>query len=75
MNEKNYSQRRACGLVGIDPRVYGYRSSRADDADLRHRMRELASERRRFGMRTQRGAGQQCSKFSIIGIFKRTVVD
>ncbi|ATU94726.1 transposase (plasmid) [Phyllobacterium zundukense] len=51
MNEKNYSQRRACGLVGIDPRVYRYRSSRADDADLRHRMRELASERRRFGYR------------------------
>jgi len=51
MYEKNYSQRRACGLVGIDPRVYRYRSSRADDADLRHRMRELASERRRFGYR------------------------
>ena len=51
MNEKNYSQRRACELVGIDPRVYRYRSSRADDADLRHRMRELASERRRFGYR------------------------
>jgi putative transposase len=44
-----YSQRRACGLVGIDPRVYRYRSTRSDDAELRKRLKELASERRRFG--------------------------
>ena len=48
---KGYSQRRACGLVGIDPRVYRYRSTRPDDADLRQRLKELASERRRFGYR------------------------
>jgi putative transposase len=51
MEEKGYSQRRACGLVGIDPRVYRYRSTRPDDAGLRTRLRELASERRRFGYR------------------------
>lgn len=51
IEHKGYSQRRACGLVGIDPRVYRYCSKRPDDADLRKRLRELASERRRFGYR------------------------
>jgi len=37
--------------VGIDPRVYRYRSMRPDDAGLRQRLRELAAERRRFGYR------------------------
>ncbi len=48
---KGYSQRRACGLVGIDPRVYRYRSTREDDAGLRSRLKALAAERRRFGYR------------------------
>ena len=51
MTEKSYSQRRACRLVGIDPRVHRYRSSRPDDVGLRARLRELAGERRRFGYR------------------------
>jgi putative transposase len=51
IEDKGYSQRRACGLVGIDPRVYRYRSLRPDDAVLRTRLRELAAERRRFGYR------------------------
>lgn len=51
IEEKSYSQRRACRLVGIDPRVYRYRSSRPDDAGLRKRLRELAAVRRRFGYR------------------------
>ena len=37
--------------MGIDPRVHRYRSSRPDDAVLRSRLRELSSERRRFGYR------------------------
>ena len=32
MAQKNYSQRKACELVGIAPRVYRYRSKRDDDA-------------------------------------------
>ena len=48
---KSYSQRRACRLVGIDPRVYRYRSRRPDDADLRERLRDLAGKHRRFGYR------------------------
>ena len=51
MKEKGYSQRRACSLVGIDPRVYRYRSTRPDDAALRTRLKELSNERRRFGYR------------------------
>ena len=49
MEEKCYSQRRACALVGIAPRVYRYQSSRPDDGELRQRLKELSSERRRFG--------------------------
>ena len=37
--------------MGIDPHVYRYQSTRPDDAELRGRLRELASERRRFGYR------------------------
>ena len=51
MKEKSYSQRRACALAGIDPRVYRRRSKRPADTELRTRMKELASERRRFGYR------------------------
>ena len=40
-----------CALAGIAPRVYRYQSSRSDDAGLRQRLRELSSERRRFGYR------------------------
>ena len=45
------SERRACDLIGIALRVARYRPSRADDAGLRQRLRELAAERRRFGYR------------------------
>lgn len=51
IKEKGLSQRRVCDLAGIDPRVYRYRSRRPDDEALRKRLRELASERRRFGYR------------------------
>ena len=45
------SERRACELMGIARRVVRYQPSRADDAGLRQRLRELAAERRRFGYR------------------------
>ena len=51
MKEKSYSQRRACKLVGIDPRVYRRKPRRPADMELRKRLRELSSERRRFGYR------------------------
>lgn len=51
IREKDYSQRRACSLAGIDPRVYRYCSTRPADTVLRKRLCELAYERRRFGYR------------------------
>ena len=51
MTEKNCNQRRACALAGIDPRVYRRGSTRPADAELRERLKELSSERRRFGYR------------------------
>ena len=51
VREKGYSQRRACGLVGLHPKTYRYASKRPGDEELRAKLRELASQRRRFGYR------------------------
>ena len=51
VRERGYSQRRACGLVGLHPKTYRYASKRTGDEELRARLRELASQRRRFGYR------------------------
>ncbi|WP_410052808.1 IS3 family transposase [Bradyrhizobium sp. SZCCHNPS2010] len=45
------SERRACSIVGADRSMVRYRSRRPPDTELRARLRELASERRRFGYR------------------------
>ena len=51
VREKSYSQRRACRLVGLHPKTYRYAPKRSGDEELRKRLRELASQRRRFGYR------------------------
>ena len=51
MTQKGYRQRRACALAGIDPRVYRSTSKRPVDTELRARLKDLSSERRRFGYR------------------------
>lgn len=51
IEHKGYSQRRACGLVGIEPKTYRYASRRPNDGEVRRRLRVLACERRRFGYR------------------------
>ncbi|MBU2486446.1 MAG: IS3 family transposase [Alphaproteobacteria bacterium] len=51
MTQRGYRQRRACALAGIDPRVYRRSSTRSEDAELRARLKDLSSERRRFGYR------------------------
>jgi putative transposase len=45
------SERRACAVIGADRKSVRYRSCRAEDGDLRSRLRELAQQRRRFGYR------------------------
>ncbi len=51
IREQGYSQRRACKLMGIEPKTCRYVSRRPDDGAIRVRRRALASERRRFGYR------------------------
>ena len=51
LREHDVSERRACSIVGADRSTIRYRFRRNDDAPLRGRLRELATERRRFGYR------------------------
>ncbi len=45
------SQRRACRVIAGDRSSVRYRARRADDGELRERLKALAQERRRFGYR------------------------
>jgi putative transposase len=49
--KKNYSQRRACRLIGLAPKVFRYGTLRSDDGVLRTRLFALAALRRRFSYR------------------------
>ena len=46
IEQRGFSQRRACRLLGIDHSTLRYRSKRPDDAALPERLRKLAQERR-----------------------------
>lgn len=50
MSGHDISQRRACQLVGVDPKTVR-REPVPDCPEIRQRMHEIASERRRFGYR------------------------
>ena len=50
MADYDVSQRRACRLVGGDPKTVR-RQRVPDSPEIRTRMREIATERRRFGYR------------------------
>lgn len=45
------SQRRACSVLGVDRSSIRYRSRRLEDNHIREAMKQVASERRRFGYR------------------------
>ncbi len=45
------SERRACRVIAADRTSVRYRSRRAEDGDLREKLRVLAQDRRRFGYR------------------------
>lgn len=51
INEKSYSQARACGLVGMYTRTFRRKPQLKNDGVLRTRLKALAAERRRFGYR------------------------
>ena len=42
IDERTYSQRRACALVGIEPMTYRHKARRPDNGVLRTRLKELA---------------------------------
>ena len=45
------SERRACVAMSVDRSTVRYESKRADDTELRDQVKQIASERRRFGYR------------------------
>ncbi|GAC89534.1 transposase IS3 [Gluconobacter thailandicus F149-1 = NBRC 100600] len=49
--ERDYSQRRACRLIGINPKTWRDASRRLAGEAARMRLRTLTAERRRFGYR------------------------
>ena len=51
MGQHQMTERRACKAIGFCRMTIRYETKRADDHDLRERMRMLAHERRRFGYR------------------------
>ena len=50
MRDHDISQRRACRIVGVDPKTVR-RDRPPDNADVREAMKEIAGKRRRFGYR------------------------
>lgn len=51
VTEHGLSERRACGLAELDRSTFQYQKRPCGDEALRARLRDLASERRRFGYR------------------------
>jgi putative transposase len=49
IRERGYWQRRTCGLAGIDPRVYRYRSTRPGHGTSSRCLCERAADRGRLG--------------------------
>jgi putative transposase len=50
MRDHDISQRRACTLVGVDPKTVR-RERPLDNPEIRKEMGEIAEKRRRFGYR------------------------
>ena len=49
VEDHGMSERRACKAIGCCRMTMRYRTTRANDAGLRQRMKAIAQERRRFG--------------------------
>ena len=64
IEEKSYSQRRACGLIGLAPKTYLYASQRSDDVKIRERLKIQAGQPRRFSA-TLSGMASASMRFSL----------
>ena len=51
MAERQFGITRACGLVGISRSLFGYRPRRQAPQGLRERIKEIATQKRRYGYR------------------------
>jgi putative transposase len=51
MTTHEFSQRRACGLIGMNRSSFAYASQKRADTSTRERLRELAGQRPRYGYR------------------------
>jgi putative transposase len=49
MEQRKRSERRACRLVQVSRSMWEHRSRRAEDSELREKIREIARKRQRFG--------------------------
>jgi len=73
MEGHGLSQRRACRLVGIGHSTLRYQRRRADDEAVRKRLRELAAQRRRFGLSAAgMAAGTLGARSSEVGACSRS---
>ena len=68
------SERRSCELVGISRRSYHYQAHPRDDAEIRSRVCELASQYQRYGYllicRLLRAEGLMVNKKRVYRIYK-----
>lgn len=68
MRDHDISQRRACKLVGVDPKTVR-RGRPPDCAEIRKEMQEITGKRRRFGYPAARqGIAKQCPVRGRIGV-------
>jgi putative transposase len=62
------SERRACKTIGCCRMTMRYKTTRADDAGLRQRMKAIAHERRRFGYCEACGGNTVISALVLAGL-------
>ena len=51
LEQMDFSERRACMIVGLPRSVYRYRSIKRDETEIRERLRQLAFRYKRYGYR------------------------
>ena len=74
LKSRGHSERRACALVGLGRSTCAYKSRRRDRTELVAKLRQLASERPRYGYRRLhillRRAGERANKKLVYRLYK-----